>query len=87
MSSETVDLASRGQLRLARGLGELLSLGQLKNDAAFLVEAHRALSAVSIYLGEPEVARAHAEQGVALYRPGEHRTFAWRPQEPSVACL
>ena len=73
-------------MRLARGLRELLSLGQLKNDAAFLVEAHP-LSAVSIYLGEPEVARAHAEQGVALYRPGEHRTFAWRPQEPSVACL
>jgi hypothetical protein len=74
-------------LGLARGLGELLSLGQHKNDAAFLVEAHRALSAVSIYLGEPEVARAQAEQGVALYRPGEHRAFAWRPQEPNVACL
>src|SRR5262249_26231252 len=40
------------------------------------------------YLGEPEVGRAHAEQGVALYRPSEHRTFAWRHgQEPGVACL
>jgi predicted ATPase len=38
-------------------------------------------------MGEPEVARAHAEQGVAFYRPLEHRTLAWRPQEPGVACL
>ena len=88
LRGQWISHCARGQLRLARGLGqELLSLGQLKNDAAFLVEAHRALSAASIYLGELEAARAHAEQGVALYRPGEHRTFAWRPQEPNVACL
>ena len=88
LRGQWISHCSRGQLRLARGLGrELLSLGQLKNDAAFLVEAHRALSAVSIHVGEPEVARAHAEQGVALYRPWEHRSFAWRPQEPGVACL
>jgi predicted ATPase len=88
LRGQWISHCSRGQLRLARGLGqELLNLGQLKNDAAFLVEAYRALSAVSIHMGEPEVARAHAEQGVALYRPWEHRTFAWRPQEPGVACL
>jgi tetratricopeptide (TPR) repeat protein len=89
MSSETVDLAVLSG-PVAAGPspgGELRSLGQLKNDAAFLVEAYRALSGASFYLGELEAARAHAEQGVALYRPGEHRTFAWRPQEPNVACL
>ena len=88
LRGQWISHCSRGQLRLARGLGqELLSLGQLKSDEAFLVEAHRALSASFIYLGEPEAARAHAEQGMALYRPGEHRTLAWRPQEPGVACL
>ena len=88
LRGQWISHCSRGQLRLARGLGqELLRLGQLKNDAAFLVEAHRALSAVSIHVGEPEMALAHAEQGVAMYRPSEHRTVAWRPQEPGVACL
>ena len=88
LRGQWISHCSRGQLRLARGLGqELLSLGQLTNDAAFLVEAHRALSAASIYLGELEVARAHAEQGVALYRPGSIEPLPGVPRSPNVACL
>jgi len=88
LRGQWISHCSRGQLRLARGLGqELQSLGQHKNDAAVLVEAYRALCGVSIHMGEPEVALAHAEQGVALYHAWDHRSFAWRPQEPGVACL
>jgi predicted ATPase/DNA-binding winged helix-turn-helix (wHTH) protein len=80
---------NRGQLQAARGLGEdLLGLAQLRNNAGLLVEAHRALSSASTFLGELQTARAHAEQGLALYQPREHRTLAWRHgQEPGVACL
>jgi adenylate cyclase len=76
-------------VREARGLGEdLLGLARIKNDSALLVEAHRALCGSAFFVGDLPAARAHAEQGVALYRSQEHRTLAWRHgQDAGVACL
>ena len=84
-----VSRCARADFHAARGLGEeLLGLAQLKNDAALLVEAHRALCAASFHLGEPAASLVHAEQAVALYRPREHRMLAWRHgQDPGVASL
>jgi tetratricopeptide (TPR) repeat protein len=89
LRGQWVSRCARGQVREACGLGEdLLGLAQRKNDAALLVEAHRALCGSSFFKGEVAIARAHAEQALALYRPQEHRTLAWRHgQEAGVACL
>jgi DNA-binding winged helix-turn-helix (wHTH) protein/tetratricopeptide (TPR) repeat protein len=84
-----VSHCTRGQFRAARGIAEeLLSLAQLHNDTALLVEAHRTMCSPSSHLGDPGTALAHAEKALALYRPTEHRALAWRHgQDPGVACL
>ena len=43
-----------------------------------LVIAHRALGPTLAYSGELAAARAHFDQGVALYDPAEHRQLATR---------
>ena len=84
-----VSRCARADFRAARSLGEeMLSLAQRKNDAALLVEGHRALCAPLFHLGELGASLAHAERAVALYRPREHRMLAWRHgQDPGVASL
>ena len=63
----------RGELLPARELGEqLLGLAQREHDPAFLVEAYRALGGTLFYMGEFGAARAHLEQGLALYDAQRH---------------
>jgi DNA-binding winged helix-turn-helix (wHTH) protein/predicted ATPase len=63
----------RGQLRRARDLGEqLLFLAQSHNDAALLLRGHYALGDALLWLGEFSTARAHLEQGIAVYDPQQH---------------
>ena len=64
----------RAELQTARELGEqLLTLAQRAQDSALLLEAHHALGAALLFLGEFAPARAHLEQGLALYDPQQHR--------------
>ena len=64
----------RAEFQTARELGEqLLSLAQRVQDPALLLEAHHALGDTLFYLGEFARARAHLEQGMALYDPQQHR--------------
>ena len=44
---------------------------------ALLVEAHHALGTALFFLGEFASARAHLEQGIALYDPQQHRSRAF----------
>jgi predicted ATPase len=78
----------RVELQTARELGEqLLTLAQHIGDTALLLEAHYALGNTVNYLGEFTAARAHFEQGIALYDPQQHRSHAFRyGQDPGVVC-
>ena len=52
-------------------------LAQSVQDPALLLEAHYALGLTLFWLGEFAPARAHLEQGIALYDPQQHRSLAF----------
>jgi predicted ATPase len=70
----------------ARELGEqLLSLAQRVHDPAPV--AHYALGCSLFLLGELAQGREHLEQGIALYHPQSHRSYAFLySQDPRVVC-
>jgi TOMM system kinase/cyclase fusion protein len=72
----------------ARAAGEqLLSLAQRQHDPGLLLEAHRALAFTLLWLGEFASARAHAEQGTALYDSQQHHAHAFLyGQDPGMTC-
>jgi predicted ATPase len=68
---------NRADYPRARALGErLLRLAQQVHDAALLLEAHHALWGTLLWSGEFASARAHIEQGRALYDPQQHHAHA-----------
>jgi predicted ATPase len=68
----------QGELQTARELGEqLLSLAQRVGEVELLLVAHNVLGDTLIWLGEFAGARAHLEQGMALYHPQQHRSHAF----------
>jgi predicted ATPase len=69
-------------------LGEqCLRWAQQVQDPALLLEAHRPLGITSFCLGEIVSARAHLEQGIALYDPQRHRSHAFLYSiDPGMAC-
>jgi predicted ATPase len=79
---------NRAELQATRELGEqLFSLAKRTQDPALLLEAHRVLGQTMFWLGEMAPARAHFEQGMALYDPQQHRSHAFvYGQDPGVAC-
>lgn len=54
---------------------ELLDLAGRQNETATLVEGHRAVGDSWLHRGELGSARAHLEQGLALYDPAQHRSL------------
>jgi predicted ATPase/class 3 adenylate cyclase len=67
----------RAEYQTAWELGEqLLRLAQHQDDDALLLEAHRLLAAISVFLGEFATACAHAERGIALYDLQQHHAHA-----------
>jgi len=78
----------RADLQTARELGkQLLDLAQHQHDPALLLQGHRALGDTLFWLGEFVPARAHLEQGMALYDPQQHRSHAFRyGQDPGMGC-
>ena len=71
--------AVRAEFAAARELGEeLLLLGQRVLDSEILLRAHHALEYTLFRIGEFAGALDHAEQGIALYDPGQHRAYAGR---------
>src|SRR5206468_11349233 len=65
---------TRAELHTAQELGEqLLALAESGHDAALLMEAYHVLGNTLHRLGELTAARAHLEQGIALYDPWQHR--------------
>jgi len=78
----------RSEFQATRELGEqLFSLAQRVQDPAVLLEAHRVLGPTMFWLGEMAPARAHAEQGMALYDPQQHLSHAYLSGlDPGVVC-
>jgi predicted ATPase len=79
---------NRAEVQTTRELGEqLFSLAQRVQDPALLLEAHRVLGQTMFWVGEMAPARAHFEQGMALYDPQQHRSHAFLyGQDPVVIC-
>jgi class 3 adenylate cyclase/predicted ATPase len=61
--------------RSHRAAEELLDLAGRQNDTASLVAGHRAVGDSWLHRGELGPARAHLEQGLALYDPAQHRSL------------
>jgi predicted ATPase/class 3 adenylate cyclase len=78
----------RGELQATRELGEqLLGLARDEQDPALLLEAHRALGAALLNIGEFVLARDHLEQALALYDFQKHRSLVFRyGQDLGVSC-
>jgi len=79
----------RGKLRRARDLGEqLLALAQRQGDPALLLRGHYVLGDTLLWLGEFPAARAHLEQGIAVYDPQQHDTHdLLYESDPWLGCL
>ncbi len=79
----------RGELQTSQELAaRLLSLAQNTQDVALLLEAHHALWFTSFLCGELTAARAHSEQGIALYDRQQHQSLAllYGGHDPGVCC-
>jgi len=78
----------RAKTQAMRELAEqIFSMAQRIQDPALLLEAHRVMGQTMFWLGEMAPARAHLEQGIALYDPQQHRSHAFvYGQDPGVAC-
>ncbi|NOT56072.1 MAG: tetratricopeptide repeat protein, partial [Deltaproteobacteria bacterium] len=68
----------RAELATARALSEqLLQRAQRSGDPELLLGSHRTLGATLYWCGEFVTARAHLEQGIALYESRLHRAHAF----------
>jgi predicted ATPase len=78
-----------GDLATARDLAEqCLQLAEKDRDAALLIESHRMLANVLLFVGEPTTALVHTERALALYDRQQHRALAFvSGQDPAVVCL
>jgi predicted ATPase/class 3 adenylate cyclase len=80
---------SRGDYQTMRALGEqLLELAQRLEDPDLLLEAHHTLWTSLFSGGELVAARMHQEQGLRLYDPQRHYTYAalYIGHDPGVCC-
>jgi len=79
----------RGEVHIARELAaQCLGLAQHQHDPAALLVAHWMLGVTLFYLGEFALARAHAEQGIALSNAQQPYTHVCLyGQAPGIGCL
>jgi predicted ATPase len=81
--------AGRGRFREGRRIAEeLVALAERLGDRVLLLEAHHAMAPSTLWTGEPETARRHCEQGMALYDRDQHRSLAllYGGHDPGVCC-
>jgi predicted ATPase len=74
----------------SQGLAEqLLTLAGRAQGPGPLLEAYHALGPSYLWGGELSTALAHLEQGIALYDPLQHRSYAalYAGHDPGVCCL
>lgn len=66
----------RSPAKAAQVTAQLLELAARAGDTAVMIQAHYAMGASRLYLGEFVEARDHLEQGLALYDPEKHYSQA-----------
>jgi predicted ATPase len=79
----------RGDYEAGRRIAEeLVAIGERLGDRALRLEAHHAMCPSTLWVGEPETARRHCEQGIALYDREQHRSlaFLYGGHDPGVCC-
>jgi predicted ATPase len=78
----------RAELQTAHTLGEqLLTLARQAHDPALLLAAYGVLGATLSFLGVPTSALTHLTQGLTLYDPQAHRSYAFLyGQDTGVVC-
>jgi predicted ATPase len=78
----------RGELQTAHNLDKkLLRLAECLDDRGLRLRAHHMLVESWLFLGEFAQARTHAEQGIALYDPQQHRAHVVRyGNDSGVGC-
>jgi len=79
----------RGRHAAARPLAEeLLAVAERLGDPTLRLEAHHAMSASTLWVGDPEATRRNGEHGVALYDREQHRSlaFLYGGHDPGVCC-
>jgi transcriptional regulator with XRE-family HTH domain/predicted ATPase len=64
----------------------VLSLGQKSQDRTLLLLGHDVVADTLMFLGDFAAAEEHAEQGLALYDPAQHRHLALWGYDCGVAC-
>jgi predicted ATPase/DNA-binding winged helix-turn-helix (wHTH) protein len=81
--------AQRGELQAAQELCEtFFQLAQHEQESALLLQAHRMLASLWIFLGRFSQAREHGERGAALYDAQAHRGYAFQyAQDLGMSCL
>ena len=79
----------RADFQTARALAEqILRLAQHTGEPVLFLVAHSLLGVLLLSLGELAAARAHLEEGIALYNPKEHGFMAsLYGDDPGVTCL
>lgn len=82
---------ARGRHQTAFELAQqLMQLSEQTPDPTLQLQAHQALGISYLNLGQLSLARAHLEQGLALYKPGQHgirQTSTYVGADRGVACL
>ncbi len=81
--------AGRGDAVGARRIAEeLVAIGERLDDPVLRLEAHHAMLPTTLWIGEPDTARRHCEQGIALYDKEQHRSlaFSYGGHDPGVCC-
>jgi predicted ATPase len=77
------------ELQPAKKIGEQLrTIAQRAQDPELNLQAHHALWTISFFLGNFVKAREHAEQGMIIYDPQQHRSHAYiyGGHDPGVCC-
>ncbi|OGP94249.1 MAG: hypothetical protein A2157_01520 [Deltaproteobacteria bacterium RBG_16_47_11] len=77
------------ELQTAQKIGEQLrTIAQRAQDPELNLQAHHALWTTSFFLGNFVKTREHAEQGITIYDPQQHRShaFIYGGHDPGVCC-
>jgi len=80
----------RAEYQTAHELAEqCLTFGQSIRDSALLLEAHAALGATSLWVGDFSSTRELLNRGIELYDPQRHSSlvFSYGSADPGVICL
>ena len=66
-----------------------MAVAESEQDPTLLLDAHYALGCTLFGMGDFAASSKHAEQGIALYNPQQHRSLASRQVwvDPGIACF